>query len=122
VIWGYRLNGVLGALSALVGITLPASLITVALTLGFAELTGNPFGAAIVSGAVPVTAALTFALALEQAREIMPWSEVRTTVLMAAWAVASVVLVTALHASVALVIVAGVLLGAAVFAPPREGA
>lgn len=121
VILGYRLNGLVGSLCALGGLMLPASLVTILLTIGFAELTGNPIGAAVIRGVVPVTAALTFALALEQALEIMPWREVRTAFLMIAYGATSFVLVAALHVSVALVIVAGIVIGALLFAPPEEG-
>src|SRR5205085_6185144 len=46
----------------------PFSLITLALTIGFVNVTSNPFGGAAVQGAVAVTAALTFALAIETAQ------------------------------------------------------
>lgn len=122
VMLGYRLHGVLGSGVCLMGLMLPASLVTLALTMGFAELTSNPIGGAVVRGVVPVTAALTFALAYETAVGIIPRGEWRASALMGCYAIASFVLVTAFQVSVALVIVAGVLAGALFFAPPREAA
>ena len=63
VIFGYRLGGFIGAVAATVGLLFPATVITVLLAIGFATLTEQPLGAAIFRGVVPVTAALTFALA-----------------------------------------------------------
>jgi chromate transporter len=120
VILGYRLNGALGSIVSLLGLMLPASLVTLALTLGFAELTANPMGGAVVRGAVPVTAALTFALAYENGREIVPWGEWRVAILMACCTSASFVLVAVFHLSVALVIIAGILVGALLFGPPER--
>lgn len=122
VILGYRLAGSPGAVAAMLGLMVPPTAITVALTMGFVELTANPLGAAVVRGMVPVTAALTFALAYEQGSAIVPWGEIRACVLMAAAAIASFVLVAFYQVPVAYVIVAGIALGAFLFAPPRDGA
>lgn len=120
IIFGYRLNGLLGSVAAILGLMLPASLITIAITAVFAELTGNPFGAAVVQGAVPVTAALTFALACDNAREIMPRGEPRTLVLMAGYALGCFLLVAFAHISVAFVILGGGLIGALLFSPSER--
>lgn len=122
VILGYRLNGPLGAITAVLGLMLPASLVTLGLTAVFAGLTANPIGGAVVRGAVPVTASLTFALAYDNAREITPWRERRTAILMAVWALVSFLLVAGLHVSVALVIVAGIIVGALLFSPGERDA
>lgn len=117
VMLGYRLNGVLGSIASLIGLMLPASLVTLAITIGFAELTANPIGGTVVRGAVAVTAALTFALAYETGLDIVPWRDKRVTILMACYAVVSFSLVTLLHVSVAIIIVTGMVLGAVLFAP-----
>src|SRR5687768_18491159 len=66
VMLGYRLGGLPGSLAAMTGLMAPPTAITIALTVGFVELTANAIGASVVRGMVPVTAALTFALAYEQ--------------------------------------------------------
>jgi chromate transporter len=119
VMLGYRLGGLPGSGAAMIGLMLPPSLVTVALTIGFVELTANAVGASVVRGMVPVTAALTFALAYEQGSAIMPWGEIRSCVLMVTFAALSFSLVTIYHVPVAFVIVAGILLGALVLRPSR---
>jgi chromate transporter len=120
VMLGYRLGGLVGAFAALSGLMLAPTIITIILTASFLELTSNPIGASVVKGVVPVTAALTFALAVEQAGAIMPWREVRTAILMALYGGLSFVLVAFYHAPVALVILAGIILGAVLFSPPAD--
>ncbi len=120
IIFGYRLNGLVGSIAAILGLMLPASLITLGITAVFAELTGNPLGNAVVQGAVPVTASLTFALAYDNAREIMPRGEWLILALMAAYAIACFVLVAFLHISVAFVIIGGALIGALLFSPSER--
>lgn len=120
VILGYRLGGPLGSFSAMAGLMVPPTIITVGLTMGFVELTTNPIGAAVVRGMVPVTAALTFALAYEQGAAIVPWQEIRTCVLMAAYALLSFVLLAIYQVQVALIIVVGILLGAVFLGPPKK--
>jgi chromate transporter len=117
VILGYRLGKTPGAIAALFGLMFPASAITIALTLGFVTLTQNPLGDAVVRGIVPVTAVLTFVLAYEQGREVMPLDDLRTSVLMIAYAVASFFLTIYTDVSVALVIVVGIVIGAFLYAP-----
>lgn len=119
VIVGYRLNGPLGSIVCTVGLMLPASVITLLLTVGFAELTSNPIGGSMVQGAVPVTAALTFALAYENAAGVMPWRERRVAALMAAAMLATFLLVVLLHLSVAVMIIAGAVAGVLFFRPPE---
>ncbi len=122
VIVGYRLNGVWGSIASSVGFLLPFSLVTLLLTVGFVELTANPFGGAAVKGAVAVTAGLTFALAVETAQSWLPWSERLPAALMAVYIALSFILVTFAHVNVALVIVGGAIAGAFLFRPADGGA
>ena len=122
VILGYRLNGVKGSVVSGVAFVGPFSLITLALTIGFVNVTSNPFGGAAVQGAVAVTAALTFALAIETAQSWVPWRERRIALLMSAYIAASFVLVAFVHISVVFVILGGGVAGAIFFRPPEGGA
>jgi len=122
VILGYRLNGPLGSVVSGIAFTLPFSLVTLVLTIGFVNVTSNPIGGAAVQGAVAVTAALTFALAFETAQSWVPWRERRIATLMSLGIAASVVLVAVFHVSVVFVIVGGAIVGAALFRPPEGGA
>jgi chromate transporter len=117
VMLGYRLNGPLGSIVSCIGFTMPASIITLVLTVGFAEVTSTAIGGAAIKGAVAVTAALTFALAYQTAVEIIPWKERRQATLMIAYAFGSFLLVSAFHVSVAVVIVLGGVLGVLFFKP-----
>jgi len=76
----------------------------------------------VVQGAVPVTASLTFALAYDNAREIMPRGEWRTLVLMASYSLACFVLVAFLHISVAFAIIGGAIMGALLLSPSERHA
>ena len=117
VMVGYRLRGVPGAAAATAGLTVPASLITLALTAGFAQVTANPIGEAAVRGAVAITAALTFAFAIQTGQEIIPWRERRVATLMVLYVVSSFLAVVIWKVSVAIVIIAGAVAGAFLFRP-----
>lgn len=117
VMLGYRLNGPLGSLVSIAAFMLPASLITLVATMGFVEFTANPIGEALVRGAVPVTAALTFSFAYDTGRAVMPWRERLVALLMATYIASAFILVVVFHVSVALIIVAGALGGAFLFRP-----
>ena len=121
VMTGYRLNGVVGSIVATLGLALPASTITIALTAGFAEITSNPIGASLVNGAVPVTAALSIAFALQTAREIIPRREHRVGFLMVCYMVLAFVLVAFFRVSVAWLIIGGGAAGALLFRPSEQG-
>ena len=120
VMTGYRLSGVLGALVSLVGFMLPASIITVMLTMGFAQFTSYPVGEAVVKGVVPVTAALTYALAIENAAGVLPNGERRVFFLMLMYMLGSFVAAAVFHISVVFIIVAGAVLGAFFFRPAER--
>jgi chromate transporter len=117
VMVGYRLNGVAGAVVCLIGLMLPASLLTVALTAGFAQFTAHPLGEAVVRGAIAVTAALTFALAFENGAGVVPWGERRAAMLLAVYGAAAFLVVVALHVSVAVIILMGAVFGAVFLRP-----
>lgn len=121
VMIGYRLNGPLGSVVSLIGFMLPASIITLILTIGFSEINANPLGASIVKGVVPVTAALTFALAWEMGADFVPWQERGIVALMAVGTLVCFVLVVTLHVSVAIMIIAGAGFGAFFLQPRRRG-
>ena len=116
---GYRLNGLAGATVAISALMLPASVITLILTIGFVGLTSHPLGVAAVQGAVPVTAALTFALALENANGSRPTGETRVTILMASYAVLTFAVIAFFQISVVFPIILGGFLGAFLFRPPE---
>lgn len=118
VMTGYRHQGFLGALVANLGLMLPASIITLILTVGFSWVTAHPLGEAAVKGAVPVTAALTFALAVENGSAVMPWREKRVAVAMAVFALVAFLLVVAFHVPTAFMIIGGAIVGAFCFRPP----
>ncbi|MBM2809749.1 MAG: Chromate transporter [Chloroflexi bacterium] len=120
VMTGYRLRGVPGSIAAITGLMWPASLITVVITIGFAQIMSNSIGTAMVQGAVPVTAALTFALARDMAKGSVPWKDRRIAILMALYAVVCFFLVAALQVSSAVGIIAGALLGIVVFRPSEQ--
>jgi len=117
VMTGYRLNGLAGALVCIAGFMLPASIITVLLTVGFAQLTSYPVGEAIVKGVVPVTAALTFALAVENATGVLPRGERRVFALMLLYMIGSFVASAVFHLSVVFIILGGAIAGAFFFRP-----
>jgi chromate transporter len=112
VMVGYRLAGTPGALVGLTGFMLPASIITVILTVGFVELTQQPLGIAAVKGAVAVTAAMTYALALENARGVMPRDNPRILIPMLLFTTSCFLAVVVLHLSAAVAIILGGLFGA----------
>lgn len=122
VILGYRLNGVRGSVVAGIAFVVPFSLITLVLTVGFVNVTSNPIGGSAVHGAVAVTAALTFALAIETAQSWVPWRERRIALLMSCCIAASFVLVAIVHLSVVFVILGGGVAGALFLRPPEGGA
>jgi chromate transporter len=120
VMTGYRLNGLVGAVVCTAGFMLPASIITIFLTVGFAHLTSYPAGDAVVKGVVPVTAALTFALAIENATGVLPRGERRVFALMLLYMIGSFVAAAVFHVSVVFIILAGAIAGALFFRPPER--
>jgi chromate transporter len=113
VVVGYRLKGLAGALMGICGLMLPASIITLILTVGFIVLTAEPVGEAAVKGAVAVTAAMTYALALENAQAAWPENNnLRLLVPMATFSVACFLAVVVFHVSAAVIIILGGFFGA----------
>jgi chromate transporter len=119
VVVGYRLNGLRGALVGITGLMLPASIITLVLTIGFVVLTTQSIGEAAVKGAVAVTAAMTYALALENAQVVWPGRNLRLLLPMAGFTIACFLAVVVLHLSAAVAIILGGVFGA-VFLRPAE--
>jgi chromate transporter len=119
VVVGYRLSGLPGALVGIGGLMLPASIITLILTIGFVVLTTQSVGEAAVKGAVAVTAAMTFALALENAQVAWPGRNLRILAPMTLFTIACFLAVVVLHLSAALAIILGGVFGA-VFLRPAE--
>lgn len=68
VVLGYLLRGLGGALVSLAGLLLPAGAVTLALTVGFVGLRGNPLGGAAIDGLLPATAGMTIALGCQLLR------------------------------------------------------
>lgn len=120
VMVGYRSFGVAGAVVAQAGLLLPASLITLILTVGFVEITAHPLGKAAVQGVIPVTAALTYAMAQENARGALPWGERRAMALMALYGAIAFASVAIFHLSVVLPIIGGAIYGALLLRPPER--
>ncbi len=69
VLIGYLLRGMSGAFTCLLGLILPACLITWLFTIAFVGVRAHPVGAAAINGILPATAGLTFAVSLGLARE-----------------------------------------------------
>ena len=101
---------------------LPGSIITVILTVGFVELTQQPLGIAAVKGAVAVTAAMTYALAVDNARGVMPRDNPRILIPMTLFTIACFLGMVVLHLSAALGIILGGLFGAFFLRSPEGGA
>lgn len=121
VMVGYRLSGTPGALVCITGLMVPASIITIILTIGFVALTQDPIGIAAVKGAVAVTAAMTYALALENARGVMPRDNPRILIPMLLFSGGCFLAVVVFHLSAALAIIIGGVFGAFFLRPPEEG-
>jgi len=122
IMTGYRLNGLLASIVCALGFMLPASVITIVLTVGFAQFTSYPEGNAVVKGVVPVTAALTYALAYENATGVLPRGERRIFALMALYMLGSFIASAIFHLSVVFIILAGAVLGACFFRPSESRA
>jgi chromate transporter len=113
VVVGYRLQGLWGAILGICGLMLPASIITLILTVGFIVLTAQPIGEAAVKGAVAVTAAMTYALALENAQAAWPKNNnLRLVVPMAGFSIMCFFAIVVFHVSAAIVIILGGFFGA----------
>lgn len=65
---GHRLAGARGALVSVTGMMVPAAMITVALSVALAGITGHPLTTAALAGVGPVTAGMTAGLAVISAR------------------------------------------------------
>jgi chromate transporter len=68
VLIGHVLRGLAGALICLVGMMLPATVVTIVFTAFFVVLRENPVGAGMIAGVLPATAGLAFAVAYRFAR------------------------------------------------------
>ena len=117
IMTGYRLSGMGGAIVSCIGFMLPASIITILLTIGFAQFVVYPAGNAVVKGVIPVTAALTYALAIENGSGVLPLKERRVAFLMICYMIGSFVASAVFHVSVVFIILAGAFLGACFFRP-----
>ncbi|HEY7066047.1 MAG TPA: chromate transporter [Chloroflexota bacterium] len=63
VLIGHRLRGIVGCLVCLLGMMLPATVVTIAFTAFFVVLRDNPLGQGMIGGVLPATAGLAFAVA-----------------------------------------------------------
>jgi chromate transporter len=122
IVTGYRLNGPLGAIASCLGFMIPASVITILLTIGFAAFTSYPVGNAMLKGVVPVTAALTYAMAYQNGEGVFPRKERRVLGLMICYVVGAFVASAVFHLSVVFIILAGAVLGAFFFRPSETTA
>ena len=120
VMVGYRCCGFLGSLASITGLLLPASLITLVLTAGFVEFTSHPLGTAVVKGVVPVTAALTYAMAVENASQSVPWQERRIVILMGVYSALAFTASAVFHLSVVFPIIGGAFYGALLLRPSER--
>jgi chromate transporter len=68
VLIGQLLGGLPGALACLLGMMVPATVVTVLFTAFFVVLRENPLGAGMIEGVLPATAGLAFAVAYRFAR------------------------------------------------------
>jgi chromate transporter len=63
VLIGHRLRGLVGSLTCLIGLMLPATTVTILFTAFFLVLRENPLGQGMIAGILPATAGLAFAVA-----------------------------------------------------------
>jgi chromate transporter len=63
VLIGHRLRGIVGSLTCLIGLMLPATTVTIVFTACFLVLRENPLGQGMIAGILPATAGLAFAVA-----------------------------------------------------------
>ena len=120
IMTGYRLSGMGGAIVSCIGFMVPASIITILLTIGFAQFMAYPAGNAVVKGVIPVTAALTYALAIENGAGVLPLKERRVAALMICYMVGAFVASAVFHVSVVFIILAGAVIGACFFGPSQR--
>jgi chromate transporter len=110
VLIGHRLRGLAGGLACLLGMMLPATLVTVLFTAFFVVLRDNPLGAGMIAGVLPATAGLAFAVAYRFARAEVAGERRAVGATVLALAAGSFVLMAFLQVSSVIVVLgAGVL-------------
>ena len=119
VLIGHLLRGLAGGLACLVGMMLPATLVTVLFTAFFVVLRENPVGLGMISGVLPATAGLAFAVAYRFGRAEVAGEPRRVGARVLVLALGSFALMAFLQVSSVIVVVgAGIL---AIFLFRRAG-
>ena len=103
---GQRLAGPWGALAAVGGMMIPASLITVLLTILFNLVANDPLALAALAGVGPIAAGMTLGLAFTLARPIIQRGP-RALIDLAVTLVAFIVVMTGANASVLAIVGSG---------------
>jgi chromate transporter len=68
---GQRIAGVRGVLVSVVGLMVPAAIVTAVLTAGFGQIAQHPLTIAALAGVAPVSGAMAIGLALTTAGSVM---------------------------------------------------
>ena len=120
VLIGHVLGGVRGGLICLLGMMVPATLVTVLFTAFFVVLRENPLGAGMIAGVLPATAGLSFAVAYRFARGEVAGGSRRAGTAIIAIAVGSFVMMGLLNVPSLLTVATAAILGALVFSRLRD--
>ena len=115
VLIGHHLRGVPGGLLCLFGMMLPATLVTIAFTMGFVWLRANPVGAALIGGVLPATAGLSIAVAWRLAQGEMQGERLPLKLSVALIGVGSFVLMGLLDVSSIVAVLLSGVVGAVLF-------
>ncbi len=119
VLIGHVLRGFVGGMACMVGMMLPATLVTILFTAFFVVLRENALGAGMIAGVLPATAGLAFAVAYRFARGEVQGERRRVGAIILALALGSFLLMAFAHVSSVLTVLgAGVL---AIFLLQRAG-
>lgn len=104
---GQRIAGVRGMLVSVIGLMVPAAIITAILTAGFGEIARHPLTIAALAGIAPVSGGMAIGLALITARSVMQRGGL-VIVDVAVVAAACVVLLASAQLTIVVILVAGV--------------
>jgi chromate transporter len=120
VLIGHLLRGLAGGLTCLVGMMLPATLVTIIFTAFFVVLRENPLGEGMIAGVLPATAGLALGVAYRFARAEVAGERRRVGAIIVALALGSFVFMALVRVSSLITVLgAGIL---AIFLFRRWGA
>ena len=104
---GQRIAGIRGMLVSVIGLMVPAAIITAVLTAGFGEIARHPLTLAALAGIAPVSGGMAIGLALITARSVMQRGRL-VIVDVAVVATACAVLLASSQLTIVVILVAGV--------------